>query len=265
MNISVKIIWYLSETMETATLTERTTAIINGLSETASSDTKVLVGLIKLLLEEVSGLSSMKGLIEVQKTVTDNLVLENERLRKQNKNLHDRLEDLEVQVDNGEQHGRNINLMMKGVPEEQRKPNSKVKENTTKKFVETINKHFDANHQLTMADIARTHRLGKFDPRRHRDKPRPIIARFVRETKKIDIYKAKKKLKQTGITLVENLTKYRANLYNDACTILGYRKVWTSEGRIFASHDSNIIQISSYEDIPGYEPVEEGDETLFSD
>ena len=27
----------------------------------------------------------------------------------------------------------------------------------------------------------------------------------------------------------------------------------------------NIIQIKSYEDIPGYEPVESGDEALFSD
>ena len=66
-----------------AQLTEQTTAILNGLPTNTSPETKVLVDLIKLLLDEVkkSDLSSLKGLIEVQKNVTDALKTENDRLR----------------------------------------------------------------------------------------------------------------------------------------------------------------------------------------
>ena len=52
------------------TLNEQTTAIINTLSNEATNDTKVLVSLIKLLLDEVnkSELSSLKGLISPEES-----------------------------------------------------------------------------------------------------------------------------------------------------------------------------------------------------
>ena len=109
-----------------------------------------------------------------------------------------------------------------------------------------------------VADIARSHRLGK--RRGPGDNPRPIIARFVRETKKMDTYRAKKQLKGKGITLAENLTSHRTAVYKEACKILNFKNVWTWEGRIFAMVNKNKIHIRDYTDIPGYIYVPESED-----
>ena len=54
-------------------------------------------------------------------------------------------------------------------------------------------------------DIDRSHRLGK--PKFSKNaKPRPVIVKFVRCNIRNRIYKKKKKLKGTGVTLMESLT-----------------------------------------------------------
>ena len=193
------------------TLRQKTDEVLRNMPINASPETTVLVNLVKLLLEEMdrSELSTLKDKIATQTVVTDRLVEENKRLR-------DRLEDLEEQVDNNEQHDRNRNLLLRGVPEEEtrRGPDGKViPENTTKKFVDTLNEKYGPEHQLKMDDIARSHRLGPRKP--NAQKPRPIIVRFALETKKLDVYRHKKNLKNTGKTLAENLTKYRSDLFQE--------------------------------------------------
>ena len=234
----------------TKTLEEKTNDILSKLPTQVTAETDVLVNLVKLLLAEVvnkKDLSSLQGLVEVQKAVTDNLVADNTRLQKQNKNLHERLYDLEGKVDDNEQHDRNINLILKGIPEEE----GRNREDTTKKFVESLNQHYSNEHKLKMEDIARSHRLGKRKPGQTR--PRPIIARFVRETTKMNTFREKKKLAKKGISLAENLTTYRAGLYKKARDVLDYKNVWTWEGRVWAvNQGGNKFQISEYRDIPGY-------------
>ena len=238
------------------TLRQKTDEVLRNMPINASPETTVLVNLVKLLLEEMdrSELSTLKDKIATQTVVTDRLVEENKRLR-------DRLEDLEEQVDNNEQHDRNRNLLLRGVPEEEtrRGPDGKViPENTTKKFVDTLNEKYGPEHQLKMDDIARSHRLGPRKP--NAQKPRPIIVRFALETKKLDVYRHKKNLKNTGKTLAENLTKYRSDLFRKACDLLDWRNVWTTEGRIHALHGRQKLHIKKFTDIPGYDA---GDEPLF--
>ena len=96
-----------------------------------------------------------------------------------------RVSDLEIQVDNNEQHNRNYNLLLHGVPE-------KNGENTTKELVEALAPY---NVIVSEVDVARSHRLG---PRQRGNKPRPIIARFCDEMKKIEIYRKKSSLKIKG-------------------------------------------------------------------
>ena len=232
------------------TLLEKTTAILNTLPSEVSNEMGVLVSLVKLLIEEVnnSELSSLKSLIQVQKTVTDGLVEENRRLRDENKMLHERLNDLEEDVDSIDQHGRNVNLVLKGIPEEKLKPPQREK--TTQKFVDALNKHYDNDNKLVMADITRSHRLGKY--RRNATKPRPIIARFALETKKMDTFRAKRKLKGKGISLAENLTNFRNNLHKTACDLSDYKDVWTWEGRVYALINGEKTNIRCLNDIPGY-------------
>ena len=188
--------------------------------------------------------------MEIQSKVSENLVNENKRLRKEIKSLDDRFSALAEKVDENEQHDRNINLILKGVPEGER-------EDTTKKFVEAINKHYKHDNQLKISDIRRIHRLGK--RKTEQTSPRPIIARFSLETKKMDVFREKKQLAKKGISLAENLTSYRAGLYKKARELLGFRKVWTWEGRIFAVEEGTgrKFSISSFRDIPGFVGDEE--------
>ena len=70
----------------------------------------------------------------------------------------------------------------------------------------------------------------------------------------MDVYRVKKHLKGTGVTLSDNLTEKRAALYKTACDKIGYKNVWTWEGRIFYKNTDNDrrFQISVPTDIPGY-------------
>ena len=102
------------------TLQQKTDAILSTIPENCPPEVKVIVDLVKLLLEEVNktDFASLKSLIEVQKTVTDKLSQENKRLRDDNTQLSAQLHDLENRVDENEQHDRNINLVLMGIPEE---------------------------------------------------------------------------------------------------------------------------------------------------
>jgi regulator of replication initiation timing len=246
---------------------EKLTAILQQLPTDASPEIKVVVDLMTLLITSLSSeLSSLKDIVNVQKNVTDRLVNENKRLQQRNRELDERLSYIEHRVDENEQHDRNVNLLLKGIPEVngngQGGNRNRVQEDTTKKFIDAVNRHFDPQNHLKMDDIARSHRLGGL---KKNGKPRPIIARFVRETKKMDTYRVKKKLKGTGISLAENLTSHRTELFNEACDKLGYRNVWTWEGRIFTFHNGKRKHIEFYDDIPGYEDDDARSQDLFED
>ena len=116
------------------TLEEKTNEILQALPENTSAETKVLIQLVRLLLSEYGkhDIAALQGLVAVQKNVTDNLVKENDRLKTQTEKLTERLTELEKQVDSNEQHDRNRNLVLVGVPEGGRN------ENTTQLFVDNL-------------------------------------------------------------------------------------------------------------------------------
>ena len=166
----------------------------------------------------------------MQKQVTDLLKVEND-------NLNERLVALEIIVDNNEQHDRNINLLLHGVPE-------LTGEKTSEEFVKALAPYID----VKVVDISRSHRLGP--PKPSRNKPRPIIARFREENTKMDIFRKKSALRGVKLLLTENLTKWRQSLFTSAKNVLGVRKVWTNEGRIFTKVNDRIREIRSVSDIP---------------
>ena len=97
---------------------------------------------MQVLVDQVSPL---RDLASVQKSVT-------KRLQKENEKLRNRLEKLEENVDETEQHGRNINLVLKCVPED---ANSTQREDTTSKFVNTLSAHSMSRANL----LPQSHRL----------------------------------------------------------------------------------------------------------
>ena len=191
---------------------------------------KGLITELKSLNEKVGKVVEMEALLAVQRNTTD-------LLQGENKKLNQRIDLLEIIVDNNEQHDRNINLLLHGVPEV-------IKENSTTQFVNALKDRIN----ITENDISRSHRLGP--PRKDGKGPRPIIVRFREETKKIQVYGAKKSLKGKRLLLTENLTKRRQTLFKTAMTILGNRQVWTNEGRLFTKVNNRLIEIRSESDIP---------------
>ena len=196
---------------------------------------KVLIGLVKnsnsmmeTLLVEINRLNKLTDIAAVQKSVSTALVKENKLQKK-------RIDELEIMIDNSEQHGRNRNLLINGVQE----CRAEEKENCVKKFVDSVNSK--SKFKIKHDDIERAHRLGKFQHGRKR----PIIARFRDEMKKIKLFSSKKDFKGSDFSLAENLTKHRYNIYQKARDKVGHRNVWTLEGRIFCVHEETKLLIET--------------------
>ncbi len=123
--------------------------------------------------------------------------------------------------DTAEQYSRRNNLRIFGIEE-------KAHENT-----DEIVKNLAAEKlgiQLPEHAICRSHRVGEQKDDQHR----PIIVKFVSYNVRNQLFQNKKKLKKTAITIREDLTKSRLQLYKAACKKFDYKNVWTSDGRVIA-------------------------------
>ena len=76
--------------------------------------------------------------------------------------------------------------------------------------------------------ISSVYRLGRL----HEDKPRPIVVKFSTPQVRHNIWVAKSKLKGSGITLSEFLTKTRHDVFMAARQRFGVGKCWTRDGSI---------------------------------
>ena len=106
-------------------------------------------------------------------------------------------------------------------------------------------------------DIQRSHRLGPPNSNRplrsnKKKAPRPIIVKFTHYKKRKEVFSAKKNLKGQGIVISENLTVHRYKIYQAAISKFDRKTVWSSDGRIFAKINGNIVVISSLEDLDKY-------------
>ena len=149
-----------------------------------------------------------------------------------NANLLKSVDILSAQLDSNEQHNRNECLLLHGVPESDKE--TPLQSSTL--FVENINRHLKAGMEL--GHIRRSHSLGK---KRTNRKPRPIIARFWDSGLRNHLYFKKKELKNSGISITENLTKKRMILKTEAEAKYGSANVWTREGRIYAKGTNDAI------------------------
>ena len=69
------------------------------------------------------------------------------------------------------------------------------------------------------------------------------------------MFKVKRKLKGTGISIVENLTERRAELLQEVKKIAGYKNVWTMDGRILTfGRNGQKIQVRRKEDFRNVRP-----------
>lgn len=121
-----------------------------------------------------------------------------------------------------EQYTRRNNLRVFGIPEEKG-------ENTDQILMRIFEQKLGV--AISFADIEKSHRLGKTPA--VRDKGRPIIVRFASYRTRATVFSNKKKLKGSGITVREDLTKVRIDLLQKVQKAFGTRQVWTVDGKIF--------------------------------
>ena len=88
---------------------------------------------------------------------------------------------------------------------------------------------------ITYADIDRSHRVG----RKIEGRERPIIVKFTSYRKRAEVFRAKRLLINTKITVREDLTKKRVELLRKCIDKFGLKNVWTQDGRIIVKDNNS--------------------------
>lgn len=136
--------------------------------------------------------------------------------------LQGQVEALSLNMDRLEMLGRRKILLLHGVKETR-------DENVADIVVETNSHCFDGR-DFTTNDIRRCQRLGRTTSTK---KTRPILIKFADVTIRDGMWFGKTKLKVSGITLSEFLTKPQLELFMSARERAGISRCWTREGIVY--------------------------------
>lgn len=154
--------------------------------------------------------------------------------------------EFDDRLDELEQYSRRNCIVIHGIAETQ--SNEDCADIARNLFLEKLNVDVPGDQ------ICRAHRLGNINRSRTmadavKEGRRPIIVKFVSYKYRSLVFYNKSKLKNTGILITESLTKKRLALMNDAVVKVGRKNVFTSDGRIFVTHNNNRIRIINNGDV----------------
>lgn len=150
--------------------------------------------------------------------------------------LQRQVEFLGKEIDRQEMKRRRKMLLFHGVPEEKTEEASIC-------VAGLIAEHLMLPN-FSSASIKSAFRLGRSSGK----KPRPLVIKFCEVSVRDKVWFAKTKLKGTGITQSEFLTKNRHDTFVEARTRFGVNKCWTRDGYIhIIAPDGNkhIVECSS--------------------
>lgn len=205
---------------------ESVEATVKRVLKDSLQDTSLLQVLATMIKDQV--------MIELQKTIAENTaVISN--LKKTIEEKEKCLEALQMKLDDLEQYQRRQCVRIFGVGEE-------AGEDTDLKAIEVARK---IGVDLSLHDIDRSHRIGATGG----DRPRGIIVKFVSYRKRSEIFRNKKLLKGSNITIREDLTKCRYQLLQDTIQKYGIKNVWTMDGCIVAKIGDSKRRIRSVSDL----------------
>lgn len=137
----------------------------------------------------------------------DALEKSNTLLKEQNEELLNSLDDLQ-------QYTRRNSLRIFGLKEDNN-------ENVDQAVINICKDKLGV--AISADNIDRCHRLGAFRP--DAIKPRAIIVKFISYGYRAKVFQEKKKLKGSGITIREDLTRARVEVLNSACDQFGFKKI----------------------------------------
>lgn len=143
--------------------------------------------------------------------------------------------ELKDKQDELEQYQRRQSIRIFGIPEETGEDSDVI----------AIRVARDLGVDLDLRDIDRSHRVG----RRQDAKPRPIIVKFVSYRKRNEIFRKKKGLKGSAVTIREDLTTTRLAVLREAITRFGVRQVWSTDGVINIKVGLNKYKVCTMEQL----------------
>ena len=160
------------------------------------------------------------------------------QLEQQNADLHRKVQTAMSEVDNLQQYSRRNCLLCHGITESSDEDADQlVIDQCTEKL----------NLSISRDMLERTHQLG---PKRDQGgKPRAIIVKFCSYRNRRLVFINKKRLKGTGVTITESLTKARMELVKEVHKIMDDGNTWTSDGNMFAKKGQRIFKLMIKEDI----------------
>ena len=118
----------------------------------------------------------------------------------------------------------------------------RVQENTYDIAVDVAQK---IGVQLATNDIDRSHHVGRSQV----DKPRPIMIKFSSYRKSSEVFRNKRQLKASGITIRYDLIKVRYNILSDAIAKYGATNVWTQDGFIIVKQEGSKKRVTCTSDL----------------
>ena len=124
-----------------------------------------------------------------------------------------------------EQHGRQFNLRVCGVPE--RKGEKETVEECVNHCLEVFTGKVGV--AVSKEDIEIAHRTGKPGG----DRPRPIIVRFFSRRVRGSVLTQRRNLKRTGVSVGEDLTQLNYQLLKKVHQHSATLSTWSSNGKIF--------------------------------
>jgi hypothetical protein len=127
--------------------------------------------------------------------------------------------ELDKKADEQEQYSRRNSLRLFGVAEREKENLDAIVTGLCCNKLKT---------KVTMDDIDRCHRVGRASEGR----PRAIIVKFVSYRKRAEVFRAKRSLRGSKITMREDLTSSRLKLLKIAIEKFGLKQVWTADGKV---------------------------------
>ena len=140
--------------------------------------------------------------------------------------LQNRVNQLELKLDDIEQEGRSDSLLFNGVKQI---PSQSVGD--TMKRVLFVKMGLTNIKDSDIVSVQRF-RVGTNNAQRP-DKVAPVLVQFRSKEIARHVFKAKKQLSGSGLFVAENLTKHKRNLMSASRDKFGNRSVWSDQGRIF--------------------------------
>lgn len=211
-----------------STMDEEATKFVLYLQEALKD--KDTIKILKKAMEPTELINNIKELSKKVENLEKKLESKDQRI----KILEEKIKVIENKQDNYEQITRKDCLRLNGLAEAK-------DEFIEREVLNVFNNTMSVNPPVKPDDIVRVHRIGK----PQNNKPRQVIVKFASYRKRESVFKNKRSLSDTPLSLNEDLTQTRARLLYRAREARRrgiISSAWSSDGRIVIKLNNNAIK-----------------------